>query len=263
MATMRAARSARAGDDRHRPHRAVAATGLALAAVHSAPALCAHVSLLRSALGLRDHIEDTGAVALTFDDGPDPRGTPATLAVLADASARATFFLTGEQVRDHPSVAAEIVAAGHDVGLHGFRHRNLLRVGPQALREDLARVRAAIADATGRSPQIYRPPYGIVTPAALAVTRRLGYETVLWNRWGRDWRVRATPSSIASEVTRDLQGGEILLLHDSDRYSARGSWRATVAALPAIVHAVEARGLSFAALPRVTPRAAPQIRRLR
>src|SRR4051794_11211385 len=121
---MRAARSARAGDDRRRPQRAVAATGLALAAVHAAPALAAHVRLLRSALGLRDHIEDSGAVALTFDDGPDLRGTPATLSVLADAGAIATFFLTGEQVRAHPSIAAEIVAAGHDVGLHGFRHRN-------------------------------------------------------------------------------------------------------------------------------------------
>src|SRR5207342_702250 len=93
------------------------------------------------ARGLRVPLRRAGAagVALTFDDGPHPQGTPATLAALDAAGARATFFLVGEQVRAYPALAAEIVAAGHAVAVHGDRHRNLLRVPPRALTADLDR----------------------------------------------------------------------------------------------------------------------------
>jgi peptidoglycan/xylan/chitin deacetylase (PgdA/CDA1 family) len=233
----------------HRPTRQLAAAALTLTASHAAPALCAHARRLRPVLGVRDRIEDLRSVALTFDDGPDPRGTPAILALLADAGAPATFFVTGEQVRDHPSIAAEIVAAGHEVALHGDRHRNLLRVGPRALREDLLRAQATIAEATGRAVRLYRPPYGVFSASALALARRHGWEPVLWTRWGRDWRAGATPQGVASEVTRELAGGDIVLLHDADRYSARGSWQTTVAALPIVLETVESDGLRCALIP--------------
>jgi peptidoglycan/xylan/chitin deacetylase (PgdA/CDA1 family) len=215
----------------------------ALLAAHPLPALCAVVPVLRPRLGVRDRLDAAGAVALTFDDGPDPRGTPPVLAALAAARVPATFFVTGEQVRARPALAAAIVAAGHEVGVHGDRHRNLLRVGPTALRDDLRRAEAAIADATGRAPRLYRPPYGVLSAAALALARERGWEPVLWTRWGRDWRATATAAGVAAEATRRLAGGEIVLLHDSDRYGAAGCWRATVAALPAIVAAVRSAGL--------------------
>jgi peptidoglycan/xylan/chitin deacetylase (PgdA/CDA1 family) len=227
-------------EDMRRPHHRAA-----LLTAHPVPALCAVVPALRRPLGVRDRLDAAGAVALTFDDGPDARGTPAVLAALAAAGAPATFFLTGEQVRAHRSLAAEIAAAGHEVGVHGDRHRNLLRVGPRALRDDLGRAEAAIADATGRAPRLYRPPYGVLSAAALALAREHGWEPVLWTRWGRDWRARATARTVAAEATRALAGGEIVLLHDADRYSAPGCWRATVAALPAIVAAVRAAGLQL------------------
>ncbi len=104
-------------------------------------------------------------VALTFDDGPHPQGTPATLAALDAAGARATFFLVGEQVRAYPALAAEIVAAGHEVAVHGDRHRNLLRLTPRALAADLDRAAATIGEATGRAPTLHRPPYGIYSHA--------------------------------------------------------------------------------------------------
>ncbi|MCW2986735.1 MAG: polysaccharide deacetylase family protein, partial [Conexibacter sp.] len=91
----------------------------------------------------------------------------------------------------------------------------------------------------------YRPPYGVLNATALAVCAQRGWEPVLWTRWGRDWRARATVESVATEVTRDLTGGEVLLLHDADRYSAPGSWHATLGALPAIVATVRARGLEL------------------
>ncbi len=218
----------------------LAAVGLA---AHCLPALAAISPQLRAALQIRDQVPDAAGVALTFDDGPHPRGTPAVLELLRAADAPATFFLVGEQVRRTGSLAAEIVAAGHTVALHCDRHRNLLRIGPRELREDLARAIASIEAASGRTPTLYRPPYGIFSPAALALCRHRGWDPVLWMRWGRDWRARATPTSIATLATSGLVGGDIVLLHDADDYSAPGSWRRTVAALPQILDEIARRQL--------------------
>src|SRR5204862_3627462 len=95
----------------------------------------------------------------------------------------------------------------------------------------------------GVTPRLYRPPYGIFSPAALRLVRRRGWRALLWSRWGHDWRRRITPAAIAREVTEDVGDGDVLLLHDADHYSAPGSWRRTAAALPVILAAIEAAGL--------------------
>jgi peptidoglycan/xylan/chitin deacetylase (PgdA/CDA1 family) len=216
-----------------------------LVLAHPVPALTAIAPALRGPLGVRDRLDDRGAVALTFDDGPGAQGTPSVLAVLATEGVAATFFMTGEQIRDNPAIAREVVAAGHEVGVHGDRHRNLLRVGPRALRHDLDRAAQTIGEVTGVAPTHYRPPYGVLNAMALALCAQRGWEPVLWTRWGRDWRARATAESIVREITNGLAGGDVLLLHDADRYSAQGSWRATLAALPAVIDRVRARRLEF------------------
>lgn len=216
-----------------------------LVLAHPVPALTAIAPVLRRPLGVRDRLDDRGAVALTFDDGPGAKGTPSVLAALATLGVVATFFVTGEQVRDNPAIAREVVAAGHEIGVHGDRHRNLLRVGPRALRHDLDRAAQTIGEVTGVAPTHYRPPYGVLNAMALALCGQRGWEPVLWTRWGRDWRARATAESICREVTDGLVGGDVLLLHDADRYSARDSWRATLAALPAVIDRVRAGRLEF------------------
>lgn len=207
------------------------------------PALAFYSRRLRSALGVEDHTASGLGVALTFDDGPHLLGTPAVLEVLSARGASATFFLVGEQVLRNPGLAAEIVAAGHTIGLHCHRHRNLLRLTPWQVREDIVRAQAAIEDATGLSPGLYRPPYGILNATALRVARRAGRRTLLWTRWGHDWRARATPESIAAEVTEGVGEGSVLLLHDADDYSAPGSWRRTAAALPRVLDLLSEGGL--------------------
>lgn len=216
-------------------------TALAAAVGWSLPALAPIVPAMSELIGADRRI--SAGVALTFDDGPHPEGTPATLEVLREREAVATFFLVGEQVERHPSVAAEIAQAGHRIALHGYRHRLQLRFTPRALAEDLRRGFHVVAEATGRAPETYRPPYGIFSPAGLAYTRRRGWRPVLWSRWGRDWAAGATPGSIAAKVTENLADGDVLLLHDADWYSAKGSHRSTVAALPRVLDAIEARGL--------------------
>jgi peptidoglycan/xylan/chitin deacetylase (PgdA/CDA1 family) len=227
--------------------RAVAA-GLAVAAVaHAAPAALFVPAVRRHLTPRLDGRGDPGHVALTFDDGPHPQGPPAVLELLREADARATFFLAGEQVEERPALAAEIVAAGHDVAVHCRRHRNMLRLAPWQVADDLRRAEAVIADAAQREPRLYRPPYGVFNAAALRFARARAWTPLLWTRWGRDWERRATPESIAAAVTDGLRGGDVLLLHDADYYSAIGSWQKTAAALPRVLDACGQAGLRVVA----------------
>jgi peptidoglycan/xylan/chitin deacetylase (PgdA/CDA1 family) len=222
---------------------------LAGAAAWCGPGLAPHVRSLCAPLGITRTLPwGTHEVALTFDDGPHARGTPAVLEALAAHRAKATFFLVGEQVERHRALAGEIAAAGHGIALHGYRHRNLQRVTPWALDEDLRRADAVIAEATGRAPSIYRPPYGIFTPAGLRIARRQGWEPMLWSKWGKDWRRLTNPQTIARRVTHGVVGGDVLLLHDADHYSARHSWKRTAAALPIVLAELDRRGLRSIAL---------------
>jgi peptidoglycan/xylan/chitin deacetylase (PgdA/CDA1 family) len=184
-----------------------------------------------------------GGVAITFDDGPHPEGTPAVLDVLARAGVRATFFVIGEQVRRRPELVVRAAAAGHAIALHGDRHRLQLRLSAAAVAEDLNRGMEAIEDATGATPAWHRPPFGIYSPAGLRAAREAGLAPLLWSRWGRDWRKYTTPRRIAARATRSLIGGDVILLHDADFYSARDSHRRTVAALELITAELKRRKL--------------------
>jgi peptidoglycan/xylan/chitin deacetylase (PgdA/CDA1 family) len=217
--------------------------GHAAMAGYLTPALAFYSRRLREVLGVEDRTASGTGWAITFDDGPHAQGTPAMLDALAEREVRASFFLVGEQVLRNPSLAAEIAARGHAIGLHCHCHRNLLRLTPRQVREDHARALAAIEDATGVTPRLYRPPYGILNAEALRLARAAGMRTLLWSHWGRDWRARATPESIAALVTDRAGEGAVMLLHDADDYSAPGSWRATALALPRVLEVLRERGL--------------------
>ncbi len=195
-------------------------------------------SLGRS-LGVVLREEELDGVAITFDDGPHPHGTPAVLETLREHGAKATFFLAGEQVERRPSLAAEIVAAGHRAELHCYRHRNQLRLTPRMLLDDAERGRAVIEEATGQAITDYRPPYGIFSASGLRAIRSRGWRPVLWSKWGRDWDRWATPESITRRVTTGIRAGDVALLHDADYYSAPGSWVRTATALPMILERLE------------------------
>jgi peptidoglycan/xylan/chitin deacetylase (PgdA/CDA1 family) len=229
---------------------AAAGAALGAAALHAGPALAPVVPSVGRALSVRLRQPADGGVAITFDDGPHPQGTVAALEALRSAGARATFFLAGEQVEQRPALAAEIVAAGHEVELHCHRHRNQLRLPASRIRADAERGRAAIEDACGRGVEWFRPPYGIFSAGGLRAVRGLGLRPVLWSLWGRDWTRSATPESITRRATASARAGDILLLHDADFYSVRGSWARTVAALPKILAELESRGLKPTVLRR-------------
>jgi peptidoglycan-N-acetylglucosamine deacetylase len=228
----------------HRPLAFAAGTAAAAAAGYWLPAAAIVSAPLRTLLGVRATIDRRDAVALTFDDGPHPDGTPAVLAALEHAGASATFFLVGEQVNRWPALAAEIVGAGHEVGIHCHRHRNLMRLTPRQVRDDLLRAADLIASAIGYEPRSYRPPYGILTTPALAIARREGWDIVLWRSDGHDWEHRASAAAIIERILHRLAPGDIVLLHDADHYSAPMSWRRTAAAVGPLVAALAERGLT-------------------
>jgi peptidoglycan/xylan/chitin deacetylase (PgdA/CDA1 family) len=214
-----------------------------LAAAHAAPVVSTFGPLRNrfmprlAGAGRPDH------VALTFDDGPDPLSTPFFLRELDAHQIRATFFVLGSMARNAPGLVADMHAAGHDIAIHGWRHRPLLLRGPRATYDDLARARDTVGGIIGRPPSLFRPPYGVMTTSAHLAARRLRLTPTLWTSWGEDWTRRATPASVHRTVTADLTGGGTVLLHDSDCTSAPGAWRSALGALPLILESCRERGL--------------------
>jgi peptidoglycan/xylan/chitin deacetylase (PgdA/CDA1 family) len=188
------------------------------------------------------------SVALTFDDGPHPQGTPAVLDALDALGWSATFFVLGTQARRHPELVTEAARRGHEIAVHGDEHRYLIARSPWAAYDDLRRAKDTVADVTGVAPRWWRPPYGVLSGPALVAARRLGLHPVLWSAWGRDWRADATPDSVVRDLACAPVAGGTLLLHDSDVTSAPDSWRITVAALPLLAQWLAGTGLSVSAL---------------
>jgi peptidoglycan/xylan/chitin deacetylase (PgdA/CDA1 family) len=215
--------------------RVAAAAGATAALAHALPAATSLPPLRRHLFPDLAGIGADGHVALTFDDGPDPLSTPYFLSLLRRRGIHATFFLLGAMAARAPHVVAQIRDAGHEIGLHGHRHRCLLTRGPAQTYDDLARGRDVLVHAGAPPPRWYRPPYGVLTTAAAVAAARLDLRPVLWTAWGRDWTSRATSASIFDTVAKDLHGGGTILLHDSDCASAVGSWKNTLAALPRLL----------------------------
>ncbi len=223
------------------------AAGVALAA-HAGPAITWLPPVRRRFAPALHGLGNPGHVALTFDDGPDPGSTPAFLVALDKLGWHATFFMLGSMAERHAGLAAEVAAAGHEVAVHGYGHRNQLALAPWAVSTDLGRGLDAVSRATGVRPRWHRPPYGVISGAGLAAARRLDLRVVLWSAWGRDWRRAATPDSVVADVETGICPGATVLLHDSDCTSAPGAWRSALGALPLLAESFDARGLSVGPL---------------
>jgi peptidoglycan/xylan/chitin deacetylase (PgdA/CDA1 family) len=185
-------------------------------------------------------LEEVGSGAcLTFDDGPDPDGTPLVLDALDAAGVHATFFVVGEQLMRHHAIAREALARGHELGLHGFEHVSHDSFPGRAARDDVARAMGTFEAAVGRQPRFFRPPYGRFSEHSYEACADLGLQPVYWSAWGLDWE-EIPAARIADLAGRHLRDGTILLLHDSTRYAPRTSAAPTAEAVPLIAaHAAE------------------------
>jgi peptidoglycan/xylan/chitin deacetylase (PgdA/CDA1 family) len=147
-----------------------------------------------------------------------------------------------------PELTRELVERGHEVGTHGYWHKNHLLRSSRSVRYDLARAIGSIETATGSRPTWYRPPYGVITRADIVAAHTEGLRLVLWGTWGRDWRRQASSASVMADLRSRFRPGVTILLHDSDCTSYPGSFHATLGALPQLIDLVNSQNLRFATL---------------
>ena len=155
-------------------------------------------------------------VALTFDDGPDPRSTPRLLELLREAGIRAAFFGIGQRVAANPELAAQIVREGHLLENHTYTHNNFTNFFTRArLETELAQTQAVIEKAAGTTPAYFRPPIGLSNPRIFCVAHRLNMQVIGWTVRSFD-TITADPHKIVARVARGLRPGAVILLHDGN-----------------------------------------------
>ncbi|MFL6527964.1 MAG: glycosyltransferase, partial [Chthoniobacterales bacterium] len=186
---------------------------------------------------------DPHQVAITFDDGPDPRWTPKVLAILKSAGVKAAFFVVGTNAEQYPDLIRRIVDEGHEIGNHTYYHPNLAECWPEHVRLELNATQMVIETITGRSTTLFRPPYAADTSPAkiteltpLNIAQDLGYLCVLENIDPQDW-ARPGADIILQRVKQQRRDGSIILLHD-----AGGDRSQTIEALPHILDYLKTRG---------------------
>ena len=189
-------------------------------------------------------------IAMTFDDGPSPTLTPKLLDLLAEHHIKATFFVIGQNVAEHPEVVARAVREGHEIGNHSWSHPNLGRMSDDAVRLQLTRTDDAIRNAAGIRPVLLRPPYGSITPRQKQwIHNEFGYEIILWDVDPLDWK-RPGPTAIFSRILKATHAGSIVLSHDIHP--------GTIEAMPATFSQLEAKGFKFVTVSELIGMATPE-----
>ncbi|UYZ15267.1 polysaccharide deacetylase family protein [Brevibacillus sp. WF146] len=180
-------------------------------------------------------------IALTFDDGPDPVYTPQILDLLRRYHAKATFFVVGQRVMNHPEITRRIVAEGHEVGNHTFNHANLMRLRPEQIRHQIEKTSGLIHAATGKHSELFRPPGGYYNETIVHCVRKTGHLTVMWS-WHQDTRDWSNPGTdkIVNKVLNNARGGDIVIMHDYG-----GNRSQTVTAVARILPELAKRGYRF------------------
>jgi peptidoglycan/xylan/chitin deacetylase (PgdA/CDA1 family) len=189
-----------------------------------------------------------GVIALTFDDGPHPELTPAVLALLDQAGAKATFFLIGGRAEAHPAVVAAIRERGHGIENHTYSHPHGFAFrGRGGLRREIARAQAAIEQSGGGRPHFFRAPAGIQNPLLSMALASLGLSLVSWTRRGFDTVTRDS-TRVAARLGRGLRGGDILLLHDASSARDASNRPVVLDALRLVLDEMKRKGLRSEAL---------------
>jgi peptidoglycan/xylan/chitin deacetylase (PgdA/CDA1 family) len=176
-------------------------------------------------------------IAITFDDGPNPKNTPRLLDMLRARNIKATFYVVGSNVDLYPQIVRRTVAEGHEIGSHSYTHRLLSKMSDEEIRSDLNRCRDAIGRAAGVQPRTLRPPYGgLLQRQREWVNAEYGYPIILWAVDPLDWK-RPGPSVVCSRILAHTTAGSIILAHDLHSQ--------TVDAMPATLDGLLQRGFKF------------------
>ncbi|NSW81931.1 MAG: polysaccharide deacetylase family protein [Syntrophothermus sp.] len=181
-------------------------------------------------------------VALTFDDGPDPRYTPQVLDILKQHRVHATFFVVGESVQRHPDIVKRELQEGHEIENHSYTHPDLGKKNAAEILKELETTQKVIEITAGRAPRYFRPPRGLFNTQVVEIAQRLGMKTVLWDI-GVEHRAFRDPRDMAYRVVGKAHPGIIILAHDG-----RLDRSLTVKALPILINEYQKMGYRFVTL---------------
>ena len=188
-------------------------------------------------------------IAMTFDDGPSATLTPKLLDILAAHHIKATFFVIGENVAEHPEIVARAAREGHEIGNHSWSHPNFAKMSDAGVRSQLQRTDDAIKSATGARPTLLRPPYGSITTREKRwIHDQFGYQIILWDVDPYDWK-RPGPSVVRGRILKETRPGSIVLSHDIHP--------GTIEAMPSTLDALEAKGFKFVTVSELIRMAVP------
>src|SRR5215472_11615428 len=189
-------------------------------------------------------------IAMTFDDGPSAALTPKLLDILAAHHIKATFFVLGEMVAEHPEILARAVQEGHEIASHSWSHPNIAKMSQEGVRGQLQRTDDEIKSATGKRPTLFRPPYGSITEREKRwIHDEFGYKIILWDVDPLDWK-RPGPAIVRSRILKETRPGSIVLSHDIHP--------GTIEAMPSTLDALAAKGFKFVTVSELIRMAVPQ-----
>jgi peptidoglycan/xylan/chitin deacetylase (PgdA/CDA1 family) len=189
-------------------------------------------------------------IAMTFDDGPSEKLTPKLLELLAAHHIKATFFVIGQNVEEHPEIVARAAREGHEIANHSWSHPNLGKLSDETVRRELRKTDDAIKSAIGKRPTLMRPPYGSLSDRQKHwIHDEFGYEIILWDVDPLDWK-RPGPSVVCNRILKETRAGSIVLSHDIHP--------GTIEAMPATFDQLEAKGFKFVTVSELISMATPE-----
>ncbi len=171
-------------------------------------------------LPLSVRAEETKYVALTFDDGPSGKYTRQLLDGLQDRGVKATFFLCGYRIQDYPDIAQRIFDEGHEIGIHGFSHKNMKAMSRRDIAAEIVDTHVLLPD--GCIPRFFRPPGGCCSDGVRQVAEARQLAILSWSVDPRDWATRDT-AAIETAVLKNIKDGDIVLLHDMTTSSVKAA----------------------------------------
>jgi peptidoglycan/xylan/chitin deacetylase (PgdA/CDA1 family) len=188
---------------------------------------------------------------MTFDDGPHDTLTPKLLDLLKAHHIKATFFVIGQNVAEHPEVLRRAAREGHEIGNHSWSHPNLGKMSDDAVRSQLQKTDDEIKSALGgRRPTLMRPPYGSLTDRQKKwIHNEFGYQIILWDVDPLDWK-RPGPTVVCNRILKETRPGSIVLSHDIHP--------GTIEAMPATFDQLEAKGFKFVTVTELIAMARPE-----
>ncbi len=199
------------------------------------------ILLCLSMVGLPVRAESqTKYAALTFDDGPSGRYTRQLLDGLAQRDAKATFFLCGYRLEEMPSLGARILEEGHEVGLHGYSHKNMRSLSRRDIAGELSDSRALLPE--GCRPVWLRPPGGCCSDAVRQVAEATGLSILSWSLDPKDWAMEDS-AAVTRHILKNIRDGDVILLHDMSASS--------VDAALAVIDALKPQGWEFVTVSRL------------